>query len=297
MTEKEINNENEATDEPEDTDTILVDSAPTSSSRRPFHGSYYSDPAMFISTRASHIDDREQDNLWSIPWSSLMMVLFAILFMLISLQPGQEITSNEQEAKPVMQPEPDAAEARAVTNIVTKKITVRPATTGTQPTSADKPVPNLIILTKIRDTILEENAPEILTSLTDDGSVKINLAASLLFEQGQSGLTEAARKILRQVAPVLSETPYQINVIGHTDDSVVDITQYQDNWALSLARAGEVARFLIQTGQIEAHKFTIMGRAQYDPVASNLTAASRAMNQRVEIIITQKRYQPLENRL
>jgi len=297
MTEKEINDETEGTDEPEVIEIPVAKRTSTPPSRWLSNTAYHNDPAMIMSSRPATIDDREQDNLWSIPWSSLMMVLFAVLFMLISLQPGQETTSSDLESEPVVQPEPAAAEIQDATNIVAKNITMNPAMTDTRQTLTGKPVPNLIILTKLRDAIPAENSPQILTSLTDDGSVKINLAAGLLFEQGQSSLTETARQVLRQVAPSLSETPYQINVIGHTDDSVVDITQYQDNWALSLARAGEVARFLIQTGQIEAHKFTIMGRAQFDPVASNLTATSRAMNRRVEIIVTQKRYHPLENRL
>ncbi len=297
MTEKEIDNEQEATNEPEVLQAPLAKGAIKPSSRWSSNIAYPNDAVMNINARPAYVNGIEQDNLWSTPWSSLMMVLFAVLIMLISLQPGQETTAITNQAEAAVKPETANPDIDASTASIAINKTIQVPTAVIQQPVDSRPLPNLIILTRIRDSILEKNNQQILASLTDDGSIKINLAASLLFEQGQASLIATARQALNGLLQPLSETPYQINIIGHTDDSSVDITQYQDHWALSLARASEVARFLIESGQIEAHKFTIMGRAQYDPVASNLSATSRAMNRRVEIIITQKRYLPLEDRL
>jgi len=316
MAEKEINGDLEVTDEPEVTETPVTDLNTNQSSPQLSSSAYYNDRDILMSPRPAMIDDRGQDTLWSIPWSSLMMVLFAILFMLIGLQPSDESMeassqlehvlgdktftpkniSTDNPPVPALVKKIPEIKTKTVASSITEKATSS-QTVHSQEPEISQPQANLITLTKIRESITEKNSRQIMATLTNNNSIKINLAGSLLFEHGQSTLSEAGKLSLNQLIQPLSETPYQINVVGHTDDANIDTTRYEDKWDLSLRRASAVARFLIQTEEIEAHKLTIMGRAQYDPVAANLTAESRALNRRVEIIITQKYYRPLEDRL
>ena len=71
-----------------------------------------------------------------------------------------------------------------------------------------------------------------------------------------------------------------IRVVGHTDN--VGSMAYNDD--LSIRRAMSVSRVLISDGLASA-RLTYSGRGEAEPIASNATAAGRAMNRRVEIFI------------
>lgn len=239
----------------------------------------------------------EDENLWSIPWANLMMVLFAILFMLISLQskdfqtPGSHMTGTQQ---PLIK--------ASVTNNVVKKSAAIDAgprqstTTAGQQERASRSATASALLAQISNSIAASNSDQFRSTMIAEQSIRLSLAADMLFETDTVELTQQARQILQQLAVLLRDTQQQIHIIGHTDDQAVDNRRYADNWALSLARASAVTRYLIEPGKVEAGKFTIMGRAQYEPLVSNLIARSRAMNRRVDIIITPDVYPPAEKK-
>ena len=61
---------------------------------------------------------------------------------------------------------------------------------------------------------------------------------------------------------------------------------FPSNWELSLARASRVARYLIDASGIDPARFMVAGRGEFEPVSANSDEQSRALNRRVEIIIT-----------
>jgi chemotaxis protein MotB len=64
--------------------------------------------------------------------------------------------------------------------------------------------------------------------------------------------------------------------------------KFSSNWELSTARAGRVARFLIEEGHIPATQFVVTGYSYFRPVKPNTTAANRKANRRVEIILSKE---------
>jgi len=110
----------------------------------------------------------------------------------------------------------------------------------------------------------------------------------MFFELGRAELRPQVTDFLRRRAQVIRETPYVIHVVGHTDDLPIATAQFPSNWELSLARASQVARYLIGAGGVDPARFVVMGRGQYEPVARNAEPGSRALNRRVEIVITRK---------
>jgi len=122
--------------------------------------------------------------------------------------------------------------------------------------------------------------------LTPDKTMKIVLTGDILFDPGQATLRPAAKASLEKIAGLLTYIPYNINVVGHTDSVPVNSAKFPSNWELSAARAGTVARFLITDTHLPPSQFEISGRADCLPVADNDTAANRALNRRVEIIIS-----------
>lgn len=115
--------------------------------------------------------------------------------------------------------------------------------------------------------------------------VAISVSGNLLFASGRAELRPDAVKLLQAVGKVLTDLPNPVRIEGHTDDIPPSGTEFSSNWELSGARAVAVVRYLTEIAGIDADRFSAVAYAQYQPVASNDTARSRAKNRRSEILI------------
>jgi chemotaxis protein MotB len=113
----------------------------------------------------------------------------------------------------------------------------------------------------------------------------VSIAADhVLFDAGQAGLRPVGLRILDGLAPTLAGLPNPIRVEGHTDNVPI-AGRYPSNWELSSARASSVLRALIDGHGFDPSRFTVAGYADRRPVRPNTTAAGRAANRRVEIVV------------
>ncbi|MDE1998235.1 MAG: OmpA family protein [Burkholderiales bacterium] len=122
-------------------------------------------------------------------------------------------------------------------------------------------------------------------SLTEmpDGSVKMNIPGSLLFETGQYAVRPEFQQTLNGVAKSLREyCGLQARVVGHTDNVGSDAI----NDKLSVERAQSVVSYLESTG-VRPANLSAQGRGKHEPIASNDTAEGRAQNRRVEIFVSE----------
>jgi chemotaxis protein MotB len=111
------------------------------------------------------------------------------------------------------------------------------------------------------------------------------LTDNLLFDSGSATLQPGADQLLTEVAQLLNlDASHPITVEGHTDNQPISNAQFPSNWELSTARATNVVRFLISRG-VSAYRLGAVGYADLHPIASNATAAGRAKNRRVEIVL------------
>jgi outer membrane protein OmpA-like peptidoglycan-associated protein len=108
------------------------------------------------------------------------------------------------------------------------------------------------------------------------------------FGVGQSTLSPLARAEVRRIASVLLEHPeYRIAVEGHTDSSGSRAL----NQRLSEERAAAVRAGLVAEG-IAPQRVTALGHGQELPIADNASAAGRAQNRRVEVILLGSQIEP-----
>lgn len=107
-------------------------------------------------------------------------------------------------------------------------------------------------------------------------------AHGFYFASGQSEIDSRNFSLLNKVAKVLEDYP-QANIVitGHTDAQGDDAT----NLRLSEERAGKVAKFLNEVGNIPANRLMSEGKGEQNPVATNETVEGRASNRRVEFLI------------
>lgn len=130
--------------------------------------------------------------------------------------------------------------------------------------------------------------PEELTVSVKNGKVYVSLQESLLFPSGSAAVNPRGKEALGKLAQALNSNP-DINVLieGHTD-SIPIKGRYEDNWALSTARATAIVRLLTSTYSVDPTRVTASGRSKYEPVDSNETPTGRAHNRRTEIILAPK---------
>ena len=107
----------------------------------------------------------------------------------------------------------------------------------------------------------------------------------VLFASGQATLQPKGRPLLAEVAQLLNvDKSHPITVEGHTDNEPIATAEFPSNWELSTARATTVVRFLIAHG-VGDGRLGAVGYADLHPIASNATAAGRARNRRVDIVL------------
>ena len=120
-------------------------------------------------------------------------------------------------------------------------------------------------------------------SVTRNGdSIILNMPGNVTFATNSSNISADFYKVLDSVALVLNEyEKTYVDVIGHTDSTGA----LQFNQTLSEARASSVARYL-ESQKVVSQRIITRGAGPSSPIASNDTSEGRALNRRVEIVLT-----------
>ena len=116
------------------------------------------------------------------------------------------------------------------------------------------------------------------------GASIIVLKSDDLFGSGSARLNAALHPLIGRIAGALDALPGAIVITGHTDDVPIRTARYPSNWELSTERARSVvalmAARLRDPGRLRAE-----GVADSEPLAPNDSAANRARNRRVAIVL------------
>ena len=135
---------------------------------------------------------------------------------------------------------------------------------------------------------LDRQAEELRRQLGSDVNIRntgeelvLTMPQDILFDFDSAVVRPDLQSDLRTIARHLLDYPdSDVFVIGHTDN--VGSAAY--NQGLSERRANAVAAVLRNAG-VPANRLGTIGRGLTQPVADNSTAAGRAQNRRVEIVI------------
>jgi chemotaxis protein MotB len=129
--------------------------------------------------------------------------------------------------------------------------------------------------------------------ITQRGLVITVLTDKLLFASGQDTLQAVGLPVMNEVATLinLDSDQHPVVVEGYTDNEPIDTAEFPSNWQLSTGRATSVIQYLQSRGVPES-RLSAAGYADQFPVASNASAAGRALNRRVEIVFERKYPQP-----
>ncbi len=122
------------------------------------------------------------------------------------------------------------------------------------------------------------------------GKVYVSMENKLLFQSGSWSVGNTGKQALKQLGSVLAANPeIAVLIEGHTDsDPYIGNDNLSGNWDLSTKRATAIVKLLLKNNKIKAENLTAAGRGQHQPLATNKTAAGKAKNRRIEVILSPK---------
>ena len=272
------------------------------------------------SRRRGHGGHEEESNeRWLLTYAdmiTLLMALFMVLFSISSVNiskyqvlqhalkaafsgnilPGGKSIA-QQGATESASKAPSTTEAAAVvpltalgSGIETTTTTRAPqsaAAAAAQQTAAQKEASEFVRIKHELDSYASAHgfASNVKTSIEARGLVIRVLTDDLLFASGHAALDPRANGLLDEISQLLNvDETHPIAVEGNTDDVPIHSGQFPSNWQLSTARASSVVQYLAAHG-VSPRRLTATGYADQRPLDSDATAAGRARNRRVEIVL------------
>ncbi|NNE58273.1 MAG: OmpA family protein [Hellea sp.] len=127
---------------------------------------------------------------------------------------------------------------------------------------------------------------EIQLGLVEIHGNRVRTSIGTMFAPASDRLTEGRQTIIERIGQAAESEEGQIIVQGHTDSDPISSIRYQNNFALSEARARTVAN-IIRSQLSDPSRVSIQGLGDTQPLVSNATPQGKAKNRRVEIIFEQ----------
>jgi type IV/VI secretion system ImpK/VasF family protein len=150
--------------------------------------------------------------------------------------------------------------------------------------AATPPAPSSAQQQRLSGFLADEIARRLVVVEQDANSLRVRTTIGTLFRSGSDELAPGRAALFERIAAAAERERGTVRIEGHADSDPVTSLTFPDNVALSRARAERIAALfrarLSDPARVSADGF---GAAQ--PIASNATAAGKALNRRVEITV------------
>ncbi len=229
--------------------------------------------------RPKNSEKSTSEGIWLTTFNDMMtllMVFFVLLFSMstVDMKRFKRFQGELQSALGIL----EAGQKTAV-----GVVEPEPPMSRTAPDDAvEQPPPEVVAEVRALRSLSERLG---LPSSWSPRRIQITLEDALLFGSAQTRFNQKALPVLAEVAAALAKIGGQILVEGHTDNRPLVSARYPSNWELSTARAAQVVKYLIRTGQVAPQHLAAVGYGDSKPIASNDTPAGQAANRRVEIVL------------
>ena len=238
-------------------------------------------------------EDEHMDESWLVPYADLLtlvLALFIVLFAMSSVdaqkfqQVARAFNSTFTGGTGVLEypsPTPDGE---------MEQLDVQKDQTPQEDAKEAQKQIEQQKLKEIQDkinTYIKNNKLEtkLKTTLTDDGLL-ITILNDIFFDSGKADIRNKDKQLAMEISELLvMNPPRNIIVSGHTDNIPINNSDYDSNWHLSVMRAVNFMKILIDNENLDPKVFSAKGFGEYNPVASNDTKEGRQKNRRVEVLI------------
>lgn len=228
--------------------------------------------------------DEHVDESWLIPYADMLTLLLALFIVLfaasnVDAKKFEQISASFNAALsggtgvmeyplPVQPADPDVSETEEKSGGQTEQEELQ------------------TLQEKIENYVEKNNLNENLsTKLTDEGLL-ITIMNDAFFPSGSAEVTGETERLAREISTTLTtKMPHHVIISGHTDDRPIKNAQFESNWHLSVMRAVNFMKVLLENNKLNPEHFSAKGFGEYKPVAPNDTTENRQMNRRVEVLI------------
>jgi chemotaxis protein MotB len=267
-----------------------------------------------------HEEEHENEERWLVSFADMMTLLFCLFMVLFAISSVN--TSKFKELQKALQ---DAFSGKILSGGTAVMTTGSAETKAEAPQSAP-PLPSLSPLNSANDKASsltpskQEQAAQdeqedfrklkrridqiakqdglqgrVETTIDARGLIVRLLTDKVFFDSGQAVIKPGAHKLLDAVAAVIrDEHTHPVVVEGHTDSQPIHSGLYPSNWELSGARAAAVVREFARIGVLQK-RMSLAGFASEEPADTNTTAAGRAHNRRVDVVLTRLHHLSTKN--
>ncbi|MGG3689772.1 flagellar motor protein MotB [Caldifermentibacillus hisashii] len=139
---------------------------------------------------------------------------------------------------------------------------------------------------RVNQYILEKGLTgQLKTSLTSEGLL-VTINDSVLFDSGSAEVREEDIAVAKEISDLLViDPPHNVIISGHTDNVPIQNSNFSSNWELSVMRAVNFMKIILENDQLDPRMFSAKGFGEFQPIASNDTEEGKAKNRRVEVLI------------
>ena len=112
----------------------------------------------------------------------------------------------------------------------------------------------------------------------------ISFDEKLFFAPGNAKINQHSLYILDVLAAGLRNIHNDCVVEDHTQEDMSSISYYDYGWEISIARAANIAQYLINCGCIDSNRIFALGYGEFMPFKDNV-ASHAGMDSRIDIVI------------
>jgi chemotaxis protein MotB len=262
------------------------------------------------SRHAAHEEEHENEERWLVSYADMMTLLFCLFMVLFAISSVntskfQALSKALQNAfsgrilsggRAVMQTGSDTPPNRAAAqpplpSLAAIAANASSSSGGQQSTSTRKAQQEQEEFKELKrriDALARQQgvASHVQTSIRANGLVVALLTDGVFFDSGSASLNPPAVKLLHRIGQIVAaEARHPVSVEGFTDAQPISTPQYPSNWQLSGARSGAVIQNFVADGVLP-RRMSLVGYAAERPTDTNATAAGRARNRRVDVVLT-----------
>lgn len=229
------------------------------------------------------------DESWLIPYSDLLTLLLALFVVLFAM--SQIDAQKYEQLRRVFESEFSGGKGILEENISPVEPDIDP--TKDEPEEDEEPNDSELELNQLQTLQKQINerientnlADAIGTKLTNEG-LFISIFNDLSFDPGSAEVSKKGHEIARSISDFLIlDPPHEIMINGHTDDRPIHNAKFASNWDLSVMRAVNFMRILLENEKLDPERFSAKGYGEFKPIAPNDSDENRAKNRRVEVLI------------
>lgn len=243
--------------------------------------------------RRARIDITVNHERWLVSYADFITLLFSFFVVMYSISQVNEakykelsstleavFTNESKSLKPIQVGDPVKSQSPSIIDGEAKG---EDQGQGSFSKIADLPQLESQLESEFADLIEDE----LVTIDSNELWLKLELKSGILFSSGGATPNDAARSVFEDIASLLKGFDNVLQIEGFTDNQPISTARFPSNWELSAARSASIVKLLAEFG-VRPERMSAVGYGQYQPIDVNTTAAGRANNRRVVVMVARR---------